>query len=175
MVRKTVRSTILRAALGGYHCLCLGYLLGSMNEDRPVSIDFALVGTKRRESNDLSMREEIHRLRSLRQAADETATTFGKSTVGLFGAYAGEFGDRFLRMGTLVDCVREERLTFLMIVPTDGGESLWADSVYDCRRFPGPAIECAHVASRIVTKNDNPRRVQSAWQRMLETLPNCPL
>lgn len=175
MVRKTVRSTILRAALGGYRCLCLGYLLGNMNEDGSVSIDFALGGTRQRESDSLSISEEIRRLRSLRRAADETAHAFGKSTVGLFGAYADESGDYFLRMGALVDCARKEQLTFLMIVPTDGGESFWADSIYDCRQFPGPEVECIRVKLRVASESDNPRRVQSAWRRNLETLPKRPL
>jgi hypothetical protein len=70
--------------------------------------------------------------------------------------------------GAVADFAKRESIPFIIEAPVTAGETVWRLSIYFTGRFPHDALSYKMIYQRIKTLGDNPRRVKSEWNKILE-------
>lgn len=159
------KSAIFHSALGDRHKLnTIGFLLG--DPYAPV-FRFALpVGFLTQPDN--YQRETLEPL--LRDAlipAAALAKEFKTTVLGLFVAWdTDDFQNKNEQLGCFVDTTRALKLNYLLMLPIDGAESIWAHSLYDTRFFPPNKLDCPLRQRDSDSPLHNHRRVTARWKEL---------
>jgi len=108
---------------------------------------------------------------SHKTAAELVAGQAGLNVLGLFIAhddwhetfYPSGYGHQLL--GFMMDRARELAVPYVMQLPIDGGEALWAASVWLANRFPHDALPSKTLPKRRTNAaQHNPRRIARNWK-----------
>ena len=166
-IRKSAKSKIYRSALRFHPCLCLGFILGNRSQQGGTILEFPLDALKYHDGNDLSVTTAIDCLNNYLTPAKVTAKVFARRLIGVFGAWDHTKPVNAMRLGALVDYAVKIKVQYVLLAPTDGGESIWGIQVYDSTRFPSGPLEYKTSRKRSTEMNDNPKRVQSMWRKSL--------
>lgn len=167
MILKSAKSKICRLALQYHISFCLGFILGVRLPEDDVILEFPLVALQHDGSMYLSVVEEIIALNKYLISAELTAKTIGRSMLGVFGSWDHQGKYNAMRLGALVDYARQLDAPYVLVQPTDGGESIWNLQLYKSWRFPKGSYEYKTLRKRSDKMSDNPRRVQALWRNIL--------
>ena len=137
-IRAPVKAAIYTSSMdpAGYS---LGYVLGRREDRTRPEFDIAL---------HLPIEGDLHELgrpgdQSIRcfEAAISTASWSGMELLGLYAAWECLLSERrHQQLGALVDLACALSVPYVLEVPIDGYETLWAIRIWFAKRFPHEAI-----------------------------------
>lgn len=173
-ILKSAKSKIYKSALQFHTRLCLGFILGSQKPEGGTILEFPLVAFQNSVPMDLPITSEIAELHKYLIPAKLTAKIVGRNLLGIFGGWDHHYQRSVtqMRLGALVDYSIQIDAPYVLVAPTDGGESIWGIHVYDSRQFPSSQLKYKTMRKRSTLKIANPRRVQAVWQNTLSGWEN---
>jgi len=173
-ILQSAKSKIYKSALQFHTSLCLGFILGSQPPAGGTVLEFPLVAFQNSGLMDLPITAEIAELHKYLVPATLTAKDIGRSLLGIFGGWDHHYQRSVtqMRLGALVDYAIQIDVPYILVVPTDGGESIWGIRAYYSHRFPCSRQKYKTIRKRSTLKSDNLRRVQAVWRKILSGLEN---
>jgi hypothetical protein len=146
----------------------LGYVLSRHEDREKPEFDIALP---------LPIEGKLHELGRLEdpfircfEAAMSTASWSGMEVLGLYAAWESLWLERrHQQLGTLVDLACALRVPYVLEIPIDGYETLWAIGIWFAKRFPHEAIRYrALPPRRSIQPHHNPKRIRRHWKHRVE-------
>jgi hypothetical protein len=166
-IRAPVKAAIYASSMDptGYS---LGYVLGRHEDRTKPEFDIALP---------LPIEGELHELGRLEdqfircfEAAVSTASGSRMEVLGLYAAWGCLLSERrHQQLGALMGLACAISVPYVLEIPIDSYETLWAIRIWFANRFPHEAIRYrALPPRRSIQPHHNPKRIRRYWKHRVE-------
>lgn len=143
-----------------------------MPDGRSPRFDFPLVAVTFKDCEAKDYERKFQELVAFHEAAEETATVFGRSVIGLWAAWdngwiwvggvsAGSQQD------ALATIAKAMRIPYIVTLATEGGDPIWSANFWVTGLYPHSALTSKKSKEKSIDPNDNFRRVKSRWRKQL--------